>query len=282
MRDIYEESMTKVITLKDFTLVFDAYGEFEESVLSLYIQRTKDIQLTPEAQAEEDLEIDLRLVKLETLLTRRPFLLNDVMLRQDPNSTEDWEKRAVLYKKLASHEQVVDTYNQALSAINPKKASGNLATLITAYAKYHESLNDIPAARKVFERAKNMHFKKVDELADVWCHYAELELRHEEYANALTIMGRATAPMSHIKNASTIAYTDESISPQSRLFKSMKLWSLYVDLEESIGTIESTKAVYDRILELKIANPKIIINYANFLEEKNYFEEVPQCNHLLT
>jgi pre-mRNA-splicing factor SYF1 len=60
---------------------------------------------------------------------------------------------------------------------------------------------------------------------------------------------------------------------QARLFKSLKLWSFYVDLEESLGTVESTKAVYDKILELRIANAQIIVNYAAFLEENKYFEE---------
>ena len=63
------------------------------------------------------------------------------------------------------------------------------------------------------------------------------------------------------------------LSAQTRLFKSLKLWSFYVDLEESIGTVDSTKAVYDKILELRIANAQIIVNYAAFLEENKYFEE---------
>lgn len=37
--------------------------------------------------------------------------------------------------------------------------------------------------------------------------------------------------------------------------------------------LQSTKAVYDRIIDLRIATPQIIINYAMFLEEHNYFEE---------
>jgi pre-mRNA-splicing factor SYF1 len=37
--------------------------------------------------------------------------------------------------------------------------------------------------------------------------------------------------------------------------------------------LQSTKAVYNRILDLKIANPQIIINFAVFLEEHRYFEE---------
>jgi pre-mRNA-splicing factor SYF1 len=31
--------------------------------------------------------------------------------------------------------------------------------------------------------------------------------------------------------------------------------------------------VYDKILELRIANAQIIVNYAQFLEENKYFEE---------
>jgi hypothetical protein len=37
--------------------------------------------------------------------------------------------------------------------------------------------------------------------------------------------------------------------------------------------VDSTKAVYDKILELRIANAQIIVNYAAFLEENRYFEE---------
>lgn len=37
--------------------------------------------------------------------------------------------------------------------------------------------------------------------------------------------------------------------------------------------LQTCKAVYDRILDLKIATPQIIINYGLFLEEHNYFEE---------
>ncbi len=36
---------------------------------------------------------------------------------------------------------------------------------------------------------------------------------------------------------------------------------------------QSCKAVYDRIIDLKIATPQIVMNYGMFLEENNYFEE---------
>ena len=31
--------------------------------------------------------------------------------------------------------------------------------------------------------------------------------------------------------------------------------------------------MYDKIMELKIANAQVIVNYAAFLEENKYFEE---------
>ena len=70
-----------------------------------------------------------------------------------------------------------------------------------------------------------------------------------------------------------VSYHDSGETVQMRLHKSLKVWSLYADLEESFGTFKSTKAVYDRILDLKIATPQIIINYGLFLKENNYFVE---------
>jgi pre-mRNA-splicing factor SYF1 len=72
---------------------------------------------------------------------------------------------------------------------------------------------------------------------------------------------------------SQVDYFDETLTPQARVHKSSKLWSFYVDLEESCGTVESTRKVYDRIFDLRIATPQIVVNYANFLEENGYHEE---------
>jgi pre-mRNA-splicing factor SYF1 len=66
-------------------------------------------------------------------------------------------------------------------------------------------------------------------------------------------MQRATTLPKNTK----ISYHDENLSPQARLFKSLKLWSFYVDLEESLGSVESTKKVYNKIFELKIANAQV-------------------------
>ena len=57
---------------------------------------------------------------------------------------------------------------------------------------------------------------------------------------------------------------------------------MYADLEESFGSFKTTKAVYDRIIDLKIATPLIIMNYGMFLEENNYFEEMFKVSPIKT
>ena len=43
------------------------------------------------------------------------------------------------------------------------------------------------------------------------------------------------------------------------MHKSLKLWSMYADIEESLGTVDTTKAVYNRMLELRVATPQVCL-----------------------
>jgi hypothetical protein len=44
-------------------------------------------------------------------------------------------------------------------------------------------------------------------------------------------------------------------------------------LQESLGTVATTKSAYERCIDLKVATPQMIINYATYLEDKGYFED---------
>lgn len=43
-------------------------------------------------------------------------------------------------------------------------------------------------SRTIFEKATKVNYKHVDDLAAVWCEYGEMELRHENYEQALRIL----------------------------------------------------------------------------------------------
>ncbi|OJJ68172.1 hypothetical protein ASPBRDRAFT_199311 [Aspergillus brasiliensis CBS 101740] len=266
-RDVFEEGITTVMTVRDFTLIFDAYVEFEESIIGSLMESAATRTDKGQSDEEADFDLDLRMMRFEQLMDRRPFLVNDVLLRQNPNNVIEWEKRVALWGD--NKHEVVQTYTAAIAAINPKKAHGKFSELWVNYAKFYENGGDLDTARVIFEKAVKVPFKSVAELAETWCEWAEMELRSENFDKAVEIMAKATqAP-----KKSTVDYFDENLSPQQRVHKSWKLWSFYVDLVESVSSLEETKKVYERIFELRIATPQTVVNYANLLEENKYFED---------
>ncbi|KAL0063310.1 pre-mRNA-splicing factor syf1 [Marasmius tenuissimus] len=272
-KETFEKGLAEVLTIRDFTQIFDGYSEFGESLISAMMESLADEEDEEDA-AETEKELDVRMKEFEELMDRRPFLVNDVLIRRNPNDVQEWEKRVALWGQ--DDKKVAETYTQALETILPRKATANLHRLYINFAKFYEeggttgeAEEDLDSARKILEKATKVNFKTVDDLAEVWCEWAEMEVRHDNYDEAIRVMQRAAA----IPKNAKINYHDHSLSVQARLFKSLKLWSFYVDLEESIGTVETTKQVYDKILELRIANAQIIVNYAAFLEDNKYFEE---------
>jgi pre-mRNA-splicing factor SYF1 len=266
-RDIFEEGITTVMTVRDFTLIFDSYAEFEESIIGTLMDAAAARSGKGKVDEAADFDLDIRMMRFEQLMDRRPFLVNDVLLRQNPNSVVEWEKRVALWGDKKA--EIVQTYTDAIAAIQPRRAVGRFHELWANYAKFYEVGGEIDSARIIMEKAIKVPFKSVAELAKMWCEWAELELRNENFDRAVDIMAKATlAP-----KRSTVDYFDESLPPQQRVHKSWKLWSFYVDLVESVSTLEETKKVYERIFELRIATPQTVVNYANLMEEHKYFEE---------
>ncbi|KAJ3984174.1 hypothetical protein F5890DRAFT_1573642 [Lentinula detonsa] len=276
-KETFEKGLASVLTIRDFTQIFDAYAEFGESLISAMMESLADEEDEEEA-AETEKELDTKMKEFEELMDRRPFLINSVLIRRNPNDVQEWEKLVALHGE--DDEKVAETYTKALETISPRKATANLHRLYVNFAKFYEEGGttgqaepDLDSARKILEKGTKVNFKAVEDLAEIWCEWAELEIRNEQvnsnYDEAIRVMQRAAA----IPKNTRINYHDHSLSVQTRLFKSLKLWSFYVDLEESIGTVETTKMVYDKILDLRIANAQIIVNYAAFLEENKYYEE---------
>lgn len=299
-RDVFEEGMTTVVTVRDFSVIFDAYSQFEESVLALKMEGMSESEDEEEdgekengfdtnyeneeddrlnvAKLEEKLkkfwlcdekDVDLRIARLEHLMDRRPELANSVLLRQNPHNVEQWHRRVKIFE--GNPTKQILTYTEAVRTIDPMKAVGKPHTLWVAFAKLYESHKDIANARVIFDKAVQVNYKAVDNLASVWCEWAEMELRHKNFKGALELMRRATAEPSVEVKRRVAADGNEPV--QIKLHKSLRLWTFYVDLEESLGTLESTRAVYERILDLRIATPQIIINYAMLLEDNKYFED---------
>lgn len=180
-RQTFEEGIQTVLTLRDFTQIFDAYVNFSESYISSLMEGLGE---DDEDKDEDEKEVDDKMKQFEELMDRRPFLVNDVLLRRNPNDVQEWEKRVALHG--TDDVKVAETYTRATKTINPRKATTQFHSLFVHFAKFYETGGvagdaepDLPAARKIFEKAVQVPFKKVDELAEVWCEWAEMEVRNE-------------------------------------------------------------------------------------------------------
>lgn len=95
----FEAGIADALTIRDFTQIFDAYAEFSESLISALMEALAD----PDEDEDEDdvketeKELDQRMKTFEELMDRRPFLVNDVLLRRNPNDVQEWEKRVALW-----------------------------------------------------------------------------------------------------------------------------------------------------------------------------------------
>ena len=123
---------------------------------------------------------------------------------------------------------------------------------------------------RIYERVCDVHeyrFKHVDDLARVHAARVERELALDNLDEALALARRAVADPA----------PDAPRGPTRLLHRrSLRLWNLALDLEESLNGDEGvavTRAAYERCLRLKVATPAVVANYAAFLKDHGYFED---------
>ncbi|CAI2386696.1 unnamed protein product [Moneuplotes crassus] len=287
-REIFEEALANIVTARDFSLIFDAYINFEETIIANDAEHTerddefedkldemidKSLNLIEERKDEDQLrdinkdkmddckDDDYQISKLENLLERRPFLLSNTNLRQNPSNVYEWLNRVKLYE--GNNEMKIQTYLEAIHQIDPSKAYGKAGKVWVEFATFYEENGDLENANQIYLKAISLAFKNIDELAMVYCSWAEMHFRHKNYESALLILHTAVSS----KRGKVKKEREDS------LHLSTKLWYFYVDLQENFGTFEDAKKAYERMMDLKVASPQTILNYCAFLERHYYFEE---------
>ncbi|CAL5037751.1 unnamed protein product [Urochloa decumbens] len=242
-RDVFEAGAAAAATVKDFGLVFESYLHFEHAVVAAElddaIQEEKSGSVIRGCWLADKDDADLNMARLERLLERRPEMLNSVRLRQNPHDVQAWHERVKIFKNDPGRQAAA--YAEAVRTVDPMKATGKPHTLWLAFAKMYEGRGMLDSAREVFRRATQVSFKSADDLADVWCERAEMELRHQNHEAAIELLRQAT--------------------------------SEDADMMESHGTVESACAVHERIHDLGLATPLLVLSDAALLRQHSRFED---------
>jgi pre-mRNA-splicing factor SYF1 len=314
-RTVYEEALARVSTVRDFAVVFDAAAKFLETMVVSAMKSAADDDddegssddSDGNVQEMDELSAETLIGDLEALTKRRPMLLSDVWLRQNPHNIHEWHKRAALFKKAGDAAGAVAVFTEAVRTIDPWRATnGRPHTLWLAFSRLYEDASDLPSARKVLDKAVSdpERFKSADDLATLWCEYAEMELRQESPEDALAVLKRATSKppgfddcklglsgndgrkkMSKAAVATsatvqlgagagnvTITHEYKNSSPAWLAWKNLNVWAFYSDLLESVGTVDKVIAVHTKMLDLELATVQTVMNGAAYLESKRLFE----------
>jgi pre-mRNA-splicing factor SYF1 len=64
--------MNAVITVKDFTQIWEAYAKFEDSLIAGQVSAMEE----EDQDEEEQLDFDIRIARYENLIDRQPLLVN--------------------------------------------------------------------------------------------------------------------------------------------------------------------------------------------------------------
>lgn len=301
-RNVYEEAMGEVNAVRDFAMIFEAYAKFEEGLVSAAMEDVEVVQ--EEGGGEKEMKevndmVELLIARLEHLTDRRPMLLSDVWLRQNPHNVHEWHKRARLFKQAKDPPNVVDTYTKAVQTVNPRRATnGRPHTLWLAFARYYEDAKDLTSARRVLDKAVSdpEGFRSAEDLAAVWCEYAEMELRCTTPETARKVLDRAVQQPEKLKEREArkrhgqtgsnveaalgtgagnvhITHEYDKSSPAWYAYKSSRVWHFLLDITQSIGIPEEVIELHHRMLELRIASPQTILSGAKYLESKRLFEQ---------
>jgi len=279
-RAAYEEGLASVSTVRDFAVVYDALTQFEEALIAHRLEAdaadgdaavddaAEDSDATTFLLTDRGDDVDLRLARLEALTARRPDLLSAVLLRQNPHNVAEWHRRARLFD--GDPAKQIRTYTEAVKTVDAFKTTGKPHTLWLAFARLYEKAGDAASARVVLEKAAAAPYPYVDDAAAVHAAWIEMELRLKRHRAALELARAATAVPAGVKGRDRAA--EEAGPVQARLYRSARLWALRVDLEESLGTLETAKAAYEEAMAARVATPAMILNCAAMLVDASHFD----------
>jgi pre-mRNA-splicing factor SYF1 len=73
--------------------------------------------------------------------------------------------------------------------VDPMNAMGKVSKLWIAFAQFYErNDDDLENANAIFWKAVQIKFKSLDELANLYCAWAEMQLRHRNYESACRVL----------------------------------------------------------------------------------------------
>ncbi|GMM27792.1 mRNA splicing protein [Martiniozyma asiatica (nom. inval.)] len=275
----YENELMKCLNVKDFSHIFNAYANLIDS----HIVKIKDKLIENDsyaANSTEVKELSSLMDKFESLLNRRDILVNDINIKNNPDSVYPWLVRVKIVKSLNekdSTEKMLEIFAKAVTTIKPinlpkgEQKNNLLPKLWGQYARLYATHKDLNTARSLYQSAINMNWESqnysgINEREFLIIGLVNMELKFN--SNEKEGLSKAIETMRSYVEAS-----ENDINIPTSIKKNVKLWCYYLDLIESTGDFIEIIRVYEEAIKKNIMTTVMLINFCNYLEENNWIDK---------
>lgn len=273
-REVFKEALEVVLTNRDFGIVYDAFLKLEEEILNFVFDETvfneKDAncaRMISEIKEGNSSIQEEQISRVENLLKNREWFLNSTKLRQNRNKVSNWLERFELTKD--DDTQLNQVFLEAIKTIEPLKAEG-LASKIWMYMAAHfENKKNFKTMNQIFLQGLERNFKFKSEYTRLFKGWMESLLKNGFAEDVMTIIKSFL-----FEYGNTSEHFSRILKAKSLVSNSNEIWSLYLDLEFSLGKETDLLKAYKIMMAKKLASPINVFNYLKLLQKKDDFEEI--------
>ena len=308
-REIFEEALEKILTVRDFSLIFNSYLNFEQEMMkqNLFnnnsdIDNIDDIPNIQENQNLDELELteldkafdNLKIKEVECNKKKEKEEKENLFENKQENNTSLQKFNFIRVNNLLQRRPFL--LNSTILRRNPNNVSEWLKRIELMKEKkdfnltkklYEESLSTIKineAYGKLSELyisyaafyEENNNIKKANEIYYKGCN---LNFKNtEENVNMWCLWCEMNIRQKRYQDAYNIIkyICTNNVNKYYKYNKNIKLWSLYVDLEMNLNENNERQVIYiyNKMIEYKIANIETIFNFIIYLEKIKNYEKI--------
>lgn len=209
----------------------------------------------------------------EVVLNKRRFIYEDA-IKQNPRNYDTWFDYIKLEESAGDVARIREVYERSIANKPPvmqKRYWRRYVYLWIYYALFEElQTGDLDKARAVYDALIKIVPHKQFSFAKIWKIYAEFEVRRMDLDRARKIFGRAIAECG--KERIFLDYADlemrlGNIDRCRTIYEKFletnshnpKAWSVYIDLEDSVGELERARALCElAIVQERLDMPELV------------------------
>ena len=309
-REIFEEALEKILTVRDFSLIFNAYLNFEQEMMKQNLFTNNDLDNNNLLESiDENKDNNLQSLELKELENALIDLNIEEIGKEENN---DDIKKNELNKKDSQKDSNLKKFNFIrvnnllqrrpflLNSTILRRNPNNVAEWLKRIELMKDK-NDFKLIKNLYEESLNTI--KINEaygnLSELYISYANfyeenknIKKANEIYYKGCNLNFKKTDENVNLwclwceMNIRQKRYQDayriikfictNNANKYYKYNRNIKLWSLYVDLEMNLikNNEKQIIYIYTKMIEYKIANIETIFNFIIYLEKIKNYEKI--------